>query len=487
MASIGQETNGRRRILFVAANGQRKTVRLGKVSQRDAEQVCRHIEALVASTIHGQAMPRETAVWLKGVGDKLHDRLARVGLAEPRAEAGSDKLIGFVDRYIESRTDAKPRTIISLRQTRRELLAHFGKDRTLASITAGDADAFRLALLARKLADNTVRRFCGRARQFFRAAMRLEMIERDPFAGIKCAVGANPSRLYFVTREEAGKVLDACPNAEWRLIFALSRYGGLRCPSEHMALRWGDINWEHNRMLVRSVKTEHHEGKDVRMIPIFPELLPYLREVFEQAEPGAEHVITHYRRGCGNLGVPMRRAILRAGLKPWPKLFHNLRATRETELAESFPLHVVCAWIGNSSTIAARHYLQVTDEHFAQATSVPDSKAARIPAQQEGASGRVAAHGENENPGIPAEKRLHAPARAGMQSGEMVLNSPGGARTSGQNIEQSEGDGGSGTNSGTPADDDDLAAVIDAWPVLPKVIRQKIISLCRRDGEEGRS
>ena len=30
-------------------------------------------------------------------------------------------------------------------------------------------------------------------------------------------------------------------------------------------------------------------------------------------------------------------------------------------------LHVVCAWIGNSQTIAARHYLQVTDADFDQA------------------------------------------------------------------------------------------------------------------------
>ena len=33
--------------------------------------------------------------------------------------------------------------------------------------------------------------------------------------------------------------------------------------------------------------------------------------------------------------------IKRAGLTPWPKLFQNLRSTRETELAETFPLHVM--------------------------------------------------------------------------------------------------------------------------------------------------
>lgn len=49
-------------------------------------------------------------------------------------------------------------------------------------------------------------------------------------------------------------------------------------------------------------------------------------------------------------------------------LFQNLRSTRETELAETFSLHVVTAWLGNSQLIAAKHYLQVTDEHFQKAT-----------------------------------------------------------------------------------------------------------------------
>jgi site-specific recombinase XerD len=55
---------------------------------------------------------------------------------------------------------------------------------TAAAITPGDADAFRLALLGRGLSDNTVRRFCGRARQYFRAAIRRELVTRNPFDGI---------------------------------------------------------------------------------------------------------------------------------------------------------------------------------------------------------------------------------------------------------------------------------------------------------------
>jgi hypothetical protein len=62
-----------------------------------------------------------------------------------------------------------------------------------------------------------------------------------------------------------------------------------------------------------------------------------------------------------------------------------MRSSRETELAESFPMHVVCAWIGNSEPIAARHYLQVTDDHFALAI-----EAVQIPVQSAHASRRKA-------------------------------------------------------------------------------------------------
>lgn len=117
-------------------------------------------------------------------------------------------------------------------------------------------------------------------------------------------------------------------------------------------------------MCVRSPKTEHHAGKGYRFVPLFPELRPHLEEAFERAEEGSEFVISRYRSQDVNLRTQLLRIVKRAGLESWPKLWQNLRSTRETELAERFPLHVVCKWIGNTQPVAAKHYLQVTDEHF---------------------------------------------------------------------------------------------------------------------------
>ena len=47
MASISNDPNGRRRILFIGANGKRQAIRLGKVPLRYAESTKVKVEDLV--------------------------------------------------------------------------------------------------------------------------------------------------------------------------------------------------------------------------------------------------------------------------------------------------------------------------------------------------------------------------------------------------------------------------------------------------------
>ena len=367
MASITYEkASGRRTIQFVGSDGRRRSIRLGPVSRRQAEAVKVKVEDLSAARATNHVAREDTLRWFTGLDDATYAKFVAVGLAEARQHT---TLGAFLDDYIQRRSDVKESTRIVYGHTRRNLVEFFGANRPLRSINPGEADHWKLYLSSdQKLRPNTVRRRCGIAKQFLRAALRLQLLPANPFADIKGGVLSVPERFFFVTREMARQVLDACPDAQWRLLFALSRYGGLRCPSEHLRIRWVDVNWDKARFLVHSPKTEHHQGKDSRWVPIFPELLPYLREAFEEAPPGTEYVITRYRDTNANLRTQLCRIIRKAGLKRWPKLFQNLRSTRETELAERWPLHVVCAWIGNSQPVAARHYLQVTDEHFARAT-----------------------------------------------------------------------------------------------------------------------
>jgi integrase len=125
----------------------------------------------------------------------------------------------------------------------------------------------------------------------------------------------------FISADQTDKMLAPCPDLQWRLIVALSRYGGLRCPSETLALKWADVDWEQSRIRVRSPKTEHHEGGGIRETPLFPELRPLLQEAWDSEESLPEHVITRYRDPTANLRTEMLRIIRRAGLEPWRSRF----------------------------------------------------------------------------------------------------------------------------------------------------------------------
>jgi integrase len=252
MASITRFKDGNRIIQFIAADGRRKTIRLGPVSLRVAEFLKVRVESLVSTSMSGCSLDPETSRWLAILDTLMLRKLSAVGLI-PKSEIMT--LGSFLDRYISSRTDAKAGTHKFFNNTRRNLIEFFGGDRPLRDITHGDADEWRIYLLDEGLADNTVRRRCGMARQFFRAAIRKNIITQNPFSDMRVTVLPNPARMFFISRAAAKKIFDACPDAEWRLIFALCRFGGLRCPSEITSLKWSDVDWEKNRITIHSIKT----------------------------------------------------------------------------------------------------------------------------------------------------------------------------------------------------------------------------------------
>ncbi len=181
----------------------------------------------------------------------------------------------------------------------------------------------------------------------------------------------NPERQAFVSRDDIDKAM-AVSSLDWKLIIAFARYGGVRVPSELMRLAWEHVDFAAGKILIYSSKTEHHLGKDKRLIPMFPELRALLEQAFNERESGASLVITRRLDRGSNLRTQFQRILKRAGVKPWPKLFQNLRATRQTELTDSYPAHVVCKWLGNSELIAMGHYLQTTDTHFERAAAIPE-------------------------------------------------------------------------------------------------------------------
>lgn len=345
-------------------NERRKTLSLGVISQKAADAFKTKVEALVHSRLSGYSLDPEVSVWLGKLDAKTRRKLAAAGLIEHKESA---TLKTFLDQFLADRQDVKGATRITYGNVKRNLLAFFEAGKPLKSFTAADGERFATFLKVKEgLSSNTVRRRIGIARQFFRRAMKDRLVDSNPFEGISASVQANPAKSHFVSREDTQRILDACPDAQWRLLVALARYAGVRVPSEPLAMLWEHVNLDAGRMTIPSPKTEC-KGKPFRVCPIFPELRQYLEDAFEQSPQGNPWLIHRYRDAGTNLRTQLLKIMARAGVKPWPKLWVNMRASRATELANEFPSHVAADWLGHTEAIANAHYRQTTEAHYAKA------------------------------------------------------------------------------------------------------------------------
>lgn len=373
MASISTDPQGNRTIQFVAGDRKRRSIRLGKIDMRTTREVAARIDSLNVARITGTQIDRDLAEWLTKVSDALYAKLEAVGLVDSRASAKSVPSLGeFAADFLGKRDGSANGTLLSINTAANRLIEHFGADAPIDCITPGMADDWLLWMTTmKKYSTATISRTVKHAKRIFRSAERLGIIKESPFADLRAKKQTNDSRKFFVSQATAYAVLDVLPDADWRLIFALSRFGGLRCPSEHLQLDWKDIDWERDRFRVKSPKTGE------RWVPIFAELRPYLTASFEAASDGAVHVIVKRRGSAQRWGVLLERILAKAGIERWPKIFHNLRASRQTELTARFSIGTVCRWLGNSIDIADAHYLTALDAEFEEA-----ARALQNPVQQ---------------------------------------------------------------------------------------------------------
>ncbi len=374
MASLRKESDRGRtgwRLQF-RQDGLRRSLWLGDMSKRAADTVARHIDELARAHAANTQPEPDAQRWATGLNGRIRETLERWDLVdpEPKRNDDADRFLGaFCDKYIKGRTDVTDDTREKYGHTKRYLIGMFGEDRLLKSITKADAKAWQRWLMQqptridkkgnviRTMAESTASKLVKNAKMMFNDAVDARLIDESPMDAIKGGDEVNRERDYFIDRPTTSVVLEACTDHEWRLIFALARFGGFRV-CEILNVGWSDILWEQNKIRNDSPKT------GLRFVPIFPELAPILAAAFEAAPPGQVRCLERYARNA-NLGTTMKRIIKLAGLQPWEKTFQNLRATRRTELEECLPNHVVNAWIGHSARTAEKSYLQVTPSHWA--------------------------------------------------------------------------------------------------------------------------
>ena len=384
MASVNKDGKGWK-VSYIDQDNARRSLRPGKVNKATANQIARHIDVLVASKASGGTVELTTAKWLGGIGEKLHKKLIRAGLAEPKAAdvvepdpEPSITLAAFLDEYVATGITRKgevasDNTLNNWRQTRNLLLECFDGSRPIESFTLADGKEFRKWMARRKIPvsrrsptgrmqETSIRNRIGNAKAMFGHAVSEELLSQDPFRNQVSSLFSDEDGKMNIPAEIINNVIQAAPHAEWRLLIALWRYAGLR-KMEPIDLTWNDALWAEGKLRVRSSKTKRHKGKGVRYVPT-RDVEEYLNDAFALAEKGQEYMFPNIR------GTEVFRRFLaiveKAGHEPWPNLIKNLRLSCENDWldANEAPAHVIAKWLGHRIEVQNNAYAIVSDGHF---------------------------------------------------------------------------------------------------------------------------
>jgi hypothetical protein len=104
---------------------------------------------------------------------------------------------------------------------------------------------------------------------------------------------------------------------------------------------------------------------------LFPALLVELRSHFESDESeGNEFVIQSLWGTSWRLSHQFERIARLAGLGEIKRPFDNMRMSRSNKVRREFGAVKESLWIGHSERTMKKHYLEFSDEEFAEAAGV---------------------------------------------------------------------------------------------------------------------
>lgn len=371
---------GRWRLLFydIEDRQRRLQLTLGAIPKSEAEAIKRQVERLRGARIAHTTPPDSVSEWIASLPQDWHDKLAAAGLVAARESATRKattlgELIDLFKSQAQWTRNAEG-TRGTYERTFRHIKRRFGAESLIGDITAGHAKDLRPFLEGPKpagcdLAVSTASATITQTKTLFELAVDYELLDRNPFRKLKTP--QHEAAKEFVDRATSLAIMKQLPDAEWKLAFALARWGGVRIISEIRHMVWSHVDFANRELKILSQKTARHPHGGSRIIPLFDEIEPLMRQRFDEADEGELYVLPNARRQKSTVRDVMLKAIKSAELTPWAELFNSLRSTRETELVrQGLPLSEVAEVIGHSVRVAEKNYLQQMGRERRQAMLV---------------------------------------------------------------------------------------------------------------------
>jgi integrase len=347
MSSLTRETKSRTgwRLRAYTATG-RKSIWLGDIPEADAVAVQRHVDEILAAQTADLPLPRQTVRWLDQICPALRRKLSAI--------LGATHTVGTaIDAYV---TETRERLALATwndRQRSLELLRETLDQRPIDRVSTEDVTECHQSLT---VGESTRGKIAAGWRAFFRWCIDRKLIADNPARELSTKI--NVREKHFVPVGVAAKLIEIATPA-MAVAIAMSRFGGIRVPSELRSLTWDAVDWDRKRITICD-----HKRNTTRTIPLFPEIAAALAR-HPRDVPLCGDLIDGSDSG---MACRLLNLMAIAGVTPWRAPWHSMRATRETELIEQYGLATASQWVGNSAAVAMRSYAMVTDEHWRTAT-----------------------------------------------------------------------------------------------------------------------
>lgn len=357
--------NGFRAQVFV--RGKLRKLWLGAITASGAKIVCNHLDALKVAAETATPCSVDSLRWARAAGPRIQNQLASWGLMELGSCTNLPRTLGDYADHYKLQVAGAASTQKRWANVVKKLKDQLAPQTSLSAVSRGDAERISKAIRAAH-ADSHAGKLLGDFKQLFQSAVNDRLIAENPFEMIDTSGKHDKSRECYVDKATIDALLEHS-DSYFRCLIVLARYGGMRVPSEPLSLEWNHVDLPAGKMQIKSPKT------GFRVCPIFPEVKSELEVMWELADEGAKNVFTRARSSAATVWRDKLLAICQAAsIKPWPKLWQNLRASARTDLESRFPGFVCDAWLGHSSKIAAKHYSRVNEEHFKLATQTEPIK-----------------------------------------------------------------------------------------------------------------